>query len=360
MENDREDGIVHIVPIVTRHDGVDVVEAGVGGGKGDLNQKDGQTPVEMADVHKLMEVCTKAIHDEGSTKKVLALIQQALGEGKDLKSLSIQLEKGPPKNDNQPLQHLISAISALPPSQTVKAPNRTIHLPYSRHSSYSELCSLIAAFEPKDVYPCTVDEAAWTPSQSIKTLFGAHCSSQVFRHDAEMTQLYRARLARAKQDAELYAETQDRGEDDDEDPETGPTVACEDTETREQSRSELAFGDEALLPLDENAQDGAGPDPESRLPELRKDLGSTEQTAPKPRLEDVEAPALSNPPPLGLPLPLHASGGETASPPRRRKRRRQTNMDIAYEAALGTRLTWADYGGLECTRRAEERDEAIL
>lgn len=36
-----------------------------------------------------------------------------------------------------------------------------INFPYSRHSSYSELCHLVGAFTPKDVYPCTVDEHNW-------------------------------------------------------------------------------------------------------------------------------------------------------------------------------------------------------
>ncbi len=38
---------------------------------------------------------------------------------------------------------------------------RRIHFPYSRHSSYPELCDLVAAFRPKDVWPCTVDAAEW-------------------------------------------------------------------------------------------------------------------------------------------------------------------------------------------------------
>jgi hypothetical protein len=38
---------------------------------------------------------------------------------------------------------------------------RTITFPYSRHSSYEELCHLVRIFHPKDVYPCTVDEENW-------------------------------------------------------------------------------------------------------------------------------------------------------------------------------------------------------
>lgn len=38
---------------------------------------------------------------------------------------------------------------------------RVITFPYARHSSYSELCNLVKVFNPKDIYPCTVDEDNW-------------------------------------------------------------------------------------------------------------------------------------------------------------------------------------------------------
>ena len=38
---------------------------------------------------------------------------------------------------------------------------KTITFPYSRHSSYPELCDLLQIFKPKDVWPCTVDEDRW-------------------------------------------------------------------------------------------------------------------------------------------------------------------------------------------------------
>jgi hypothetical protein len=39
---------------------------------------------------------------------------------------------------------------------------KVITFPYSRHASYKELCDLVQVFDPKDVYPCTVDELKWT------------------------------------------------------------------------------------------------------------------------------------------------------------------------------------------------------
>jgi len=38
---------------------------------------------------------------------------------------------------------------------------RIITFPYSRHSSYPELCDLVRVFRPKDVYACTVDPSSW-------------------------------------------------------------------------------------------------------------------------------------------------------------------------------------------------------
>lgn len=38
---------------------------------------------------------------------------------------------------------------------------KVITFPYSRHSSYAELCHLVEIFKPRDVYPCTVDEEEW-------------------------------------------------------------------------------------------------------------------------------------------------------------------------------------------------------
>lgn len=42
-----------------------------------------------------------------------------------------------------------------------------ITFPYARHSSYSELCYIVKAFNPKDIYPCTVDEENWHEGKSL-------------------------------------------------------------------------------------------------------------------------------------------------------------------------------------------------
>ena len=64
-----------------------------------------------------------------------------------------------------------------------------ITFPYSRHSSYAELRDLVKVFKPKDVYPCTTDEAKWHEGVSIRQLFGDLCSDTIFRHDSQMREL---------------------------------------------------------------------------------------------------------------------------------------------------------------------------
>lgn len=64
--------------------------------------------------------------------------------------------------------------------------NRIQRFPYSRHSSYSELCELVAAFHPRDIHPCTVDPSSWNEDVSIQRLFGHLCSGRDFAHDVYM------------------------------------------------------------------------------------------------------------------------------------------------------------------------------
>jgi len=71
---------------------------------------------------------------------------------------------------------------------------RLQEIPYSRHSSYDELCDLVKAFLPIDVYPCTVDEENWGPEDSVEHLFGRFCSGTTFAHDRKMEMLTRRQL----------------------------------------------------------------------------------------------------------------------------------------------------------------------
>ena len=50
---------------------------------------------------------------------------------------------------------------ANPDQHGSKSLPRTICFPYSRHSSYRELCHLVDVFRPKDIWPCTVNPKDW-------------------------------------------------------------------------------------------------------------------------------------------------------------------------------------------------------
>lgn len=61
---------------------------------------------------------------------------------------------------------------------------KTIRFPFSRHSSYPELCAFVDAFQPKDVWPCTVDPNEWIRNDTtIESLFGRFCSEDEFCFD---------------------------------------------------------------------------------------------------------------------------------------------------------------------------------
>ena len=57
-------------------------------------------------------------------------------------------------------QHRDDLISSREKGKSRTLP-RIITFPYSRHSSYEELCDLLKVFKPKDVWPCTEDPLQW-------------------------------------------------------------------------------------------------------------------------------------------------------------------------------------------------------
>ncbi|EFX01411.1 nf-x1 finger and helicase domain containing protein [Grosmannia clavigera kw1407] len=88
--------------------------------------------------------------------------------------------------------------------------SRTITFPYSRHSSYPELCHLLSELRPKDVWPCTVNPDRWFQSGSIvtiKDLFGEFCSGDVFRHDEEVASKWKQGLKMVVDDSQATADS---------------------------------------------------------------------------------------------------------------------------------------------------------
>ncbi|KAF9883805.1 hypothetical protein FE257_002789 [Aspergillus nanangensis] len=155
---------VYIIPIVNRmQDGSQISEAGAGGGGGDLYQiHELELPDETALSH-LEQLCLERIHDSD----VLSQTRQRLVEAFRSKNRALSLDMyGVKEEDNIPLDRL--------------------HFPYSRHSSYAELCQLVGAFKPRDIFPCTVDPITWCEDVSMQSLFGHLCSGRQFVHDNHM------------------------------------------------------------------------------------------------------------------------------------------------------------------------------
>ncbi|KAL2060019.1 hypothetical protein VTL71DRAFT_9841 [Oculimacula yallundae] len=114
--------------------------------------------------------------------RVLSLAEFGLDEGIGDVSLS-QVAKAiidavTERRDGSPSSRVKETLQTLP---------RIITFPYSRHSSYEELCDLLKIFKPKDVWPCTEDPYHWHEvGLNVKELFGEYCSDEIFRYDREM------------------------------------------------------------------------------------------------------------------------------------------------------------------------------
>ncbi|KAF7589833.1 DNA crosslink repair [Aspergillus hancockii] len=191
---------IYIIPIVSRaKDGSEVPEIGAGGGGGDLYQlHELEIPNEAA-LEQLEKLCLEKIQDS----RALSETRQALVDAFKSKSKALSLDNyGLKDGQDIPLESLVNILSRGPScekywseniqGETVPRDNlrdrlpRIIHFPYSRHSSYAELCELVSAFKPKDVYPCTVDPLTWDEDVSMQSLFGHLCTGTEFTHDQHM------------------------------------------------------------------------------------------------------------------------------------------------------------------------------
>ena len=94
----------------------------------------------------------------------------------------LPLEEIGPQNANQeiPVVEFLEVLARLIHARRVKKKGRgqiggvqpeglpkVVTFPYSRHSSYEELCHLVSVFKPRDVFPCTVDEERWHEGKTI-------------------------------------------------------------------------------------------------------------------------------------------------------------------------------------------------
>ncbi|RAL00434.1 putative DNA repair protein [Aspergillus ibericus CBS 121593] len=194
---------VYIAPIVNRTTGgSEMPEIGAGGGGGDLYQVHELELPDQSALEQLEKLCLERIHDT----KALSQIRQALVDAFRSKTRVLSLDSyGMKDAHDMSLENLVSILSRGRPNEEDWSGNanqhthlrdgqgnplpRIIHFPYSRHSSYTELCDLVSAFKPKDVHPCTVDPINWDEEVSIQSLFGHLCSGTAFVHDQHMRDL---------------------------------------------------------------------------------------------------------------------------------------------------------------------------
>ncbi|KAK1072981.1 hypothetical protein LTR74_002213 [Friedmanniomyces endolithicus] len=206
---------VRITPIISRHNSKEIREVGAGGGHVDLDTHNELVVGDAVATGQLIALCALRLQ---SQPQVLASVMELLTGfiSKQISSVSLdgsgfvedclRAVNGDDlvNADELPLERLVPALaklvtkaepgkaspSANSPNTVLKRPDglaKQITFPYSRHSSYEELCDLIDAFKPKDIYPCTIDDANWTTDQSISFLFGhVYTSGHQFTHDQVM------------------------------------------------------------------------------------------------------------------------------------------------------------------------------
>ncbi|KAM5477740.1 hypothetical protein McanMca71_006696 [Microsporum canis] len=175
---------VYITPIVTRtKEGYEIPEVGAGGGKGDLEQSHELELPDDTSFQRLLDLCKEQITEPKTRDMVISALSKAYQAGDRVISLD---EYGLRDEEEIPLAKLVGIIGqGLQQRKNEPLPN-TIRFPYSRHSCYSELCQLIEAFKPLDIYPCTVDPVTWNERVSMQSLFGHLCSGTRFHHDRMM------------------------------------------------------------------------------------------------------------------------------------------------------------------------------
>ncbi|KAH8763581.1 beta-lactamase-like protein [Diaporthe sp. PMI_573] len=192
MQNTATSKVVWITPIVAhlRNDD-DMVEVGIGGGAGDLEESD-QVVLATEDLRQWLESVKV---DKDTPKGAKLLLHNFLKSAISAKHhLVLNLVKGTDPDEDSDLhtvyRSLVAAAEENRGHRSSATLSNRIRFPYSRHSSYGELCQFVSAFKPKDVWPCTVDTMRWIRQGiTIEGLFGNHCSGNVFDHDKHMAQL---------------------------------------------------------------------------------------------------------------------------------------------------------------------------
>ncbi|KAI9837057.1 MAG: hypothetical protein M1819_000706 [Sarea resinae] len=215
--------IVYITPIIHRlGEGLEMPEVGAGGGVGDLKQNHELELSDDSSFEQLMNLFGDLEDDEDLDPVALDRLKSLLFKARNSSHKSLSIDALAWQNEDMSLDNLLELLYDLAekeedlvlvkiaPSRSRVLPSRgdrlklprTITFPYSRHSSYEELCLLVEAFHPKDIYPCTVDREKWHEGLSMRALFGRFCSANIFRHDLTMIEMLKSRKTRANESAE--------------------------------------------------------------------------------------------------------------------------------------------------------------
>ncbi|KAK2753278.1 DNA repair protein [Colletotrichum kahawae] len=193
----RGSKVVSIQPLVAHlSNGAEIAEVGVGGGGDDLERDAELDTLSSADVEAVLALLKeKSDLSQESRSMLRELLETGVNTGRNL-SLDIDISSFGEKNEAAILDAFRSVgQKRQPPSSSFLSTGtdtepqlpKTITFPYSRHSSYQELCDLVQMFRPKDVWPCTVNTADWIRDNiTIHSLFGNFCSGDSFAHDLEM------------------------------------------------------------------------------------------------------------------------------------------------------------------------------
>jgi DNA cross-link repair 1C protein len=344
---DKNPNVIRIVPIVSRlSDGSEMHELGIGGGKGDLDQTHELEVTDAATLGALMQLCASRVEDKHILLKIFSLLNSSprINLGSDSDHM--------PEQEDVKLEELVTILSKVTSDDTPDSPSckrahqdqrttgglpKTITFPYSRHSSYSELCHLVQAFQPKDVYPCTVDEATWTPAVSMRALFGHLCSSSNFVHDQEMFEVYEERTGCNRLG-------------------TSGSSAAEETQHMISTSNEDIQDDEVLPAASSYAKiyDRLVSDDEKFCTTIGPSEGPP--SPPVPAAPLASAAITTDSPPLKRPFPSSPPTGLSITPPARSRKIRRWAYIAAAEMDEDCE-SWEAFGGLKCVQKSQEEKE---
>ena len=185
MSSKTANQVVRIKPIISRHDGQELLELGAGGGRGGLSHRpelDIADPRVIPSLQKLFD-----LNDAGDTKQeVLNYLQELREKGRTRMGLDTANVNPGGQSEQIPLNKLPGLLARLARDNSqpadAGAPKSCdppvqepymITFPYSRHSSFTELRHLVFVFQPRDIYPCTAPPAKdFSEARSMSSLFG--------------------------------------------------------------------------------------------------------------------------------------------------------------------------------------------